>query len=221
MATFFVSDTHFNHKNIIKYSQRPFKDIEEMNDRMYKNWAAVVGPDDTVYHFGDFSFGQKEQVQTSLKIVGSLPGKKKLILGNHDAWLTKERGGDALKYFETIRDLQMIKVEDKEAQGGVQRIVLCHYSLRVWDGSHHGVWNLYGHSHGTLEDPLNLMSMDCGVDATARWMNNYPIGGKTKPEWKFQPQDYRPISYDEVKARMKLKTWKPVDHHGDDGDGRY
>ena len=52
--TFFTSDTHFNHANIIKFCNRPFKDVEQMNDVMIANWNGVIGKDDTVFHLGDY-----------------------------------------------------------------------------------------------------------------------------------------------------------------------
>lgn len=218
MTTFFVSDTHFNHTNIIKYSNRPFRDIEEMNAQMIKNYCAVVKPEDTVYHLGDFSFGGKEKIVKSLGVWGSLPGEKHLLLGNHDYYLYHGKlREDFDKAFASVRDFRPIKV-------GNTQIILCHYSFQVWDGSHKGVYNLYGHSHGTLEDKPTLLSMDAGVDATARWKSGYPLGPVDKKvfeTWKFDPQSYGPISFEEVQIRMKLKKWKPVDHHGDDGDGRY
>ncbi len=51
----FTSDTHFGHANIIRFCDRPFKDIQEMNERLIANWNAVVRPGDSVYHMGDFS----------------------------------------------------------------------------------------------------------------------------------------------------------------------
>ena len=54
---FFTSDTHFDHKNIIRYCNRPFSSIEEMNNFLIKRWNATVGPDDTVFHLGDVTFG--------------------------------------------------------------------------------------------------------------------------------------------------------------------
>ena len=57
---FFTSDTHFNHANIIKFCERPFGSIEEMNEALIANWNRVVGKDDIVFHLGDFCFGGSE-----------------------------------------------------------------------------------------------------------------------------------------------------------------
>lgn len=81
--TFYIADTHFFHKNIIKHGDRPFDvdDITKMNDYMIEKWNAVVAPEDTVIHIGDFAFGNKMiQQQMFLK----LNGKKILVRGNHD-----------------------------------------------------------------------------------------------------------------------------------------
>ena len=40
---FFTSDTHFKHANIIKFCERPFGSIEEMNEALIANWNRVVG----------------------------------------------------------------------------------------------------------------------------------------------------------------------------------
>lgn len=75
---FVISDTHFNHGNIIKYCNRPFKSVDEMNDTMVKNWNSVVRDQDIVYHLGDVYMGSKPEFIRNLK------GRKRLILGNHD-----------------------------------------------------------------------------------------------------------------------------------------
>ena len=54
--TFFTSDTHFNHANIIKFCNRPFKDVEQMNETLIANWNRVVEMDDTVFHAGRLQY---------------------------------------------------------------------------------------------------------------------------------------------------------------------
>lgn len=83
MSTFIISDTHFNHANIINYCNRPFKDAEEMDRIMIKNWNETVSNKDVVIHLGDFGLGKKEYIKDIIK---NLNGKKILILGNHDNW---------------------------------------------------------------------------------------------------------------------------------------
>lgn len=79
--TFFTSDTHFNHANIIKYSNRPFSSVEEMNRKLIENWNNTVKPFDTVFHLGDFAMGPPARWADFRK---ALNGKIILILGNHD-----------------------------------------------------------------------------------------------------------------------------------------
>jgi calcineurin-like phosphoesterase family protein len=79
--TFFTSDTHFSHTNIIRYCDRPFADTDEMDEAIIANWNAVVSPDDTVYHLGDIALGP---IDKSLAKVARLNGHKIAVLGNHD-----------------------------------------------------------------------------------------------------------------------------------------
>ena len=82
MNIWIISDTHFGHENIIKYCNRPFGSVEEMDARMIKLWNNVVKKNDIVYHLGDFGVGNKEYIS---KIVSKLNGRIFLILGNHDS----------------------------------------------------------------------------------------------------------------------------------------
>ena len=73
---FFTSDTHFNHTNIIRFCDRPFGSTEEMNEKLIGNWNSVVGPDDIVFHLGDFCLGGSAEWT---KVLDRLNGKIYLI----------------------------------------------------------------------------------------------------------------------------------------------
>lgn len=82
---FVISDTHFFHYNILKYENRPFDNIVDMNETLISNWNNVVSETDIIYHLGDVALGNLEQVTG---VLNRLNGIKILILGNHD----KSRG---------------------------------------------------------------------------------------------------------------------------------
>lgn len=71
----FTADTHFSHERTLELSKRPFKTVEEMDNTIIKNWNAVVGKDDTVYHLGDFG---------NYKIREKLNCNICLVLGNYE-----------------------------------------------------------------------------------------------------------------------------------------
>ena len=81
MKVWFTADCHFDHTNIIKYTDRPFKDISEMNDEIIKRWNYVVSKDDLVYHVGDFAFKGSQNAQS---FENRLNGSIVHIQGNHD-----------------------------------------------------------------------------------------------------------------------------------------
>ena len=84
-----ISDTHFNHEAVLTFKDyagkppRVFDNVDQMNECMMDNWAEVVKPGDYVYHLGDVLFGYDKE-EWMEKNFSKLPGKKKLILGNHD-----------------------------------------------------------------------------------------------------------------------------------------
>ncbi len=176
---FFTSDHHFGHANIIKFCNRPFSDVEEMNQELIRRWNEKVQPGDDVYHLGDFALSSKEK---ALEVFKQLNGNVFLIQGNHEGTALNMR-----KKFQWVKDFYELKVKDPEVKNGVQRIVLFHYAMRVWRGDYRGTWHLYGHSHGNLPDKEDRLAFDIGVDN----------------------HDFYPLSYDEVKAIMKTKKWNP------------
>lgn len=93
METYFCSDHHFGHTNVLSYETdaRPFENIQEMHEVIIERHNKVVRPNDLVYFLGDFCFGKQ-----NIEIAARLNGRKKLILGNHDTYETS----DYLKFFE-------------------------------------------------------------------------------------------------------------------------
>ena len=148
MTTWFTADEHYGHTNIIRFCNRPFTDVKEMNEVLIRNHNEVVQDKDLVYHIGDFAL---LTYRDAIEIRAQLRGRHVFIRGSHDRW-----SNDVLPY------LWEGKIED-------QYIVLCHYAMRVWPRSHYGSWQLYGHSHGKL-NPANRQ-YDVGVDNN----NFYPV----------------------------------------------
>jgi Calcineurin-like phosphoesterase len=81
MKRWFISDTHFSHTNIIKYTGRPFETVEEMNHCLIKNWNDCIDADDQVFFLGDFGLGDVDHLHS---ICSQLTGHKICIRGNHD-----------------------------------------------------------------------------------------------------------------------------------------
>ncbi len=175
----FTSDHHFGHKNIIEFSKRPFTNVEEMNEVMIERWNEKVGKEDTVYHLGDFALmspGKLKQLRERLN------GKIYLVSGNHES-----SAHECKECFEWIKDYFELSIEDPDAHKGQRFIVLFHYAMRVWNASHYGTWQLYGHSHGDLPDDETALAFDVGVDV----------------------HNFYPLSYQDVKEIMAKKKWTP------------
>jgi len=147
----FTSDLHLGHARILEYCRRPFATVEEMDNALITNWNPLVRPEDTVFVVGDFSLASKQhQIR---KYRDRLRGSIVLIRGNHDS----RKGFIA---FDQVEDLLRVRVYSHCGQP--QTLILHHYGMEVWEGSHKGAWHLHGHSHGTL--PRRGRRMDVGVD---------------------------------------------------------
>lgn len=150
----FSADAHFYHSNILKFQNRPFRDIAHMHEMMIGWHNELVAPDDDVYLLGDFAFGGPQQVN---RVIDRLNGSLHLVPGSHDK-----------RYNEWNLDVLPPIYELNGCMGNtgwnkIMPIVLCHYAMRVWPKSHHGSWHLFGHSHGKL--PASKNSFDVGVDS--------------------------------------------------------
>lgn len=189
---FFTSDWHFDHGNIIKYTNRPFLTPEDqaifvqnpdmrvsfdsirlMNNTIINNINLKVKEDDVIFHLGDVTFTKdKEKARSFLDRINCREIYN--IWGNHD------------DYF-TLKDLFKETFDQVKVVVDGQEIFLNHYAMRVWDKSHRGTWHLYGHSHGQLPDDPESLSFDAGVDC----------------------HNFMPLSMADIRAIMNKKT--PVD----------
>ncbi|WP_232629764.1 metallophosphoesterase family protein [Methylobacterium sp. Leaf118] len=156
MTTFFTSDTHFGDPRILRIDRRPFADLAAHDAALVEAWNATVGPDDEVWHLGDFALGPEPERVAAL--LAALAGRKHLIIGNNDGPGTLRAAG-----WVSVGHYAEIEVEGR-------RLVLCHYAFRTWNGLGRGAINLHGHSHGRLT-PIPRQ-YDVGIDAQGL----HPIG---------------------------------------------
>ncbi|HEY1257691.1 MAG TPA: metallophosphoesterase family protein [Stellaceae bacterium] len=148
MTVFFTADTHFGHGGALGFYRRPFASVAAMNEALVARWNATVGPDDEVWHLGDFAIRQSPPLIAEW--LARLHGKKHLVTGNNDPPATTEQSAWA-----GVQPYAEIQVEGRS-------LVLCHYPFRRWRGMDKGWINLHGHSHGRLK-PLPGQH-DVGVD---------------------------------------------------------
>lgn len=151
MNIWFTSDTHFGHKNILKFARntRRGATVEEMNELLIDQWNSQVQPHDTVYHLGDLSFLPTNK---TIEILARLNGHIHLTKGNHDWWLNKE----SAQYLSSVDNYRSFHRDGKRA-------VLMHYPIFEWDRMHHGSYHFHGHTHGHTGLPGRIF--DVGIDA--------------------------------------------------------
>ena len=181
MTFFFTSDLHFGHVNIIDYCDRPFSDVDDMNDALVQRWNWMVGPADTVFVLGDVAMGKLDD---SLKHVERLNGDKYLIPGNHDrCWLGNAKEGRDIRPKDIQRyiDVGFTILGSSDRLHGVfdVPVELCHFPFsgdsreedryRMWRPIDHGQILLHGHTHS--KEHANGRQIHVGVDA---W-NYYPV----------------------------------------------
>lgn len=181
MNTYFMADPHFNHDGVIEMSNRPFRNVEEMNDVIMEGINLTVGRDDRLYILGDFAWYNESSLFNQIKC-----RNVHLVIGNHDR-------GRAIRLFKTVDDVVELKFDIGTDRR--QIVFLSHYPHCFWPASHYGSYHLYGHIHGQREDWLNeklgygRRSMDVGVDEA----------------WRIYGV-YRPFSWAEIHQTLRNRT---------------
>ena len=153
---YYVGDLHFGHQSAIKFDNRPFSSVEEMDQILIELWNKKIGNKDLVYVVGDFAYRNTKSFDWYLK---QLKGKKYLIIGNHDNKLLKD--STAISYFEGVDKMCHVKDDGKN-------ICICHYPLAEWNGMYHGTYHVYGHIHNSTNATFQFMrtldrALNCGV----------------------------------------------------------
>ena len=187
MDTWFTSDWHLGHRNIIQYSDRPFRDVDHMNEELIARHNAMVKPNDLVIDVGDFSMNERI-VESAIK---RLHGRRTLVCGDHDCCFRKHRGAHqwAKQY---VRWGFAEVVQTWEVTMGDQKVRVEHLPY-VGDDRHQerykeyrpvddGRWLLHGHIHNLWKQRDRMINV--GVDV-----------------W-----DYRPVHFDELATIVNATT---------------
>jgi calcineurin-like phosphoesterase family protein len=183
---YFTSDLHFWHANVIKYCNRPFASIDEMNEKLIKNWNETVKPEDTVYCLGDLSLAVRP-VEVYTK---RLNGTKYLVPGNHDFCHSYHKKGRSLENREKwIKQYEewgwkILPEQTTLDIPGVATVNLCHHPYVLigpgddkyerWRPKDDGRWLICGHVHEKWKVVDRMINV--GVD-----------------QW-----DFKPVSIEEV-----------------------
>ena len=173
---YFISDTHFCHKNIIGRCNRPFENVTQMNYALISNWNNVVGKADEIYVLGDFSF--RGTIEQTHKILDSLKGKKHLIVGNHDLYIRKQDFDKSA--FASISHYHELSYKDA-------RFILFHYPIVEWAHYHRKSVHLYGHCHHQIR-PINEEWGKRAISVAADVINFSPISAAEVYERAFSVQ---------------------------------
>lgn len=202
----FTSDTHFGHANIVRGTSawtdksrcRPFDTIEEHDDRLVETINGLVRSNDVLYHMGDWSFGGFANIREFWERL--ICKNIHLILGNHDHHIERNKDG-CRGLFKSVQPYKEITI-------GGQKIILCHYAMRVWNHSSKGSWMLYGHSHGTLDEMKPEI-------ANPTWVgDDYFIKNYKTMDVGIDTNVFMPYSFDELELIMQKRTVElEVDHH--------
>ena len=142
------SDLHLGHANIIRYTDRPFTTVDEMDACLYDNWESTVGSGETLIFVGDVAMRRAVGAHTWQRIRDGRGGAKHLVIGNHD--LT---GSGSLRVdgFDAVAGVLFVD--------GDPPLVFTHIPLaRVPDGC----VNVHGHTHN--EPPRATAHINVSVE---------------------------------------------------------
>lgn len=174
MATWFTSDLHFGHRNIIRYCDRPFpltdEGVADMDEAMVATWNAVVAADDEVWVLGVVAMGSLDR---TLPRVARLQGTKHLVAGNHDRCWSGRRSS-VERWRRRYAELGFTTITEEETFDLLGHEVLLHHFPYRGDShdldrhlehrpTDEGRWLLHGHVHDSWRQAGRQINV--GIDA--------------------------------------------------------
>ena len=150
----YISDLHFSHANAISFDNRPWKDINEMNEEIIRIWNERVTDEDDVWILGDISWTGPYETRC---LIARLRGKKHWVTGNHDYKLLKNE--ELCRQFVDVYECY-----HKHIDKAGNTVILSHFPIFMFDGVYHGhTVHLYGHVHTNQHD----------CDMIEKWKKEY------------------------------------------------
>ena len=187
MAIWFTSDHHFGHANIIKYTDRPFRDLEHMDEQLVQNWNQCIRPEDTVFYLGDFSLKGPDKIGFYLDRLNF--SQMYFIRGNHDRKNALKHISPSMEWIKKSFYLDPEKLETGLPKWLKDKAFILTHDRYKPDTPYCDAkkrkpcYRLHGHSHAKL--PNNSVAFDVGIDSCAA------IYGRS-------PENYRPFEFNEL-----------------------
>lgn len=166
---FFTSDTHFGHKNVIEFCNRPFTDIKNMSEGLIQRWNDKVRSCDIVFHCGDVCwFNSRHDTK---RVLEKLNGIIYIVLGNHDTRKQFELcDPEKIKILDDTATLYITGSTEQEKPTKPIEIFLSHNPQMTWPHRMYGVPNFFGHIHS---GPNSKAEHDQDLPL---WDNQYDVG---------------------------------------------
>lgn len=172
VGTFYTSDQHFGHTNIIGLCDRPFRNADEMGDYIMAQWNSLVGPTDTVWVLGDVALGN---TALELERIKGLNGVKHLVAGNHDRCWEHHKPKRRRGWLQRYLDAGFVSVSSyHNTTIGAHQVGLCHFPYqgdshpedryREYRPIDRGGWLIHGHIHEKRRVDRQGRMINVGVD---------------------------------------------------------
>lgn len=191
---FFTSDLHLGHANAIGFTNRPYSDVEQMNDGLIRNINETVMANDELWILGDFAF--KVNMAAAKKFRDQINCKTvHMITGNHDKDYTRDH------IFQSVQSYKELKTE-------YGKFILFHYPIYEWNGAHNGTIHLHGHIHSTgAYNTANLQRRYADRFPEKSFMKDSTLGLRIY-DVGVDANNYRPISITQIAKIMNLRSIK-------------